>query len=56
MRWQTWIWAVGGVAWLADAALEARHGHSANAKLAFALAAVFGLAFAFFAQTTKPKR
>ncbi|SEF96855.1 hypothetical protein SAMN05421819_1509 [Bryocella elongata] len=56
MRWQTWIWAVGGAAWLLDAALEARHGHPANAKLAFALAAVFGLAFAFFAQTTKPKR
>lgn len=56
MRWQTWIWAVGGAAWLLDALLEARHGHRVNAELAFALAAVFGLAFAFFAQIQKPRR
>lgn len=55
MRWQTWIWAVGGGAWLVDAMLEARHGHRVNAELAFALAVVFGLAFAFFAQVQRPK-
>jgi hypothetical protein len=55
MRWRVWIWAAGGASWMLDAILEARHGHAANAKLAFALAAVFGVAFAFFAQTQKPK-
>ena len=48
MRWSVWIWAVGCAVWVLDGLLALRAGNLPQAKLAFLLALLFAIAFAFF--------
>ncbi len=53
MRWTAWIWAVGCAAWFIDGLVCLRYTDKRHAELAFMLAVLFGIAWAFYRQ---PKR
>jgi hypothetical protein len=48
MRWNVWIWAAGCAVWTIDGLLSLHAGNLQQARLAFLLALLFAIAFAFF--------
>jgi hypothetical protein len=48
MRKTAWIWLVGCIAWLFDAAVSLSLHAAAHAELAFVLALLFGVAWLFY--------
>ena len=54
MRWTAWIWAVGCAAWTVDGIVCLRYPDKRHAQLAFLLAALFGIAWAFYRQQRRP--
>ena len=55
MRWTVWIWAAGCAVWTIDGLISLRAGNLQEAKLAFLLALLFAIAFAFFREQ-QPRR
>jgi hypothetical protein len=50
MRRTAWIWAVGSAAWTFDAIVNLYYRRAPHAILAFALAIMFAIAWAFYSQ------
>jgi hypothetical protein len=50
MRRTAWIWAVGSAVWTFDGIVNLRYHSLAHAELAFLVAIMFGIAWAFYRQ------
>jgi len=50
MKRTSWIWAAGCVAWTIDGLLSLRYPNKQHAELAFVMAALFAVAWAFYRQ------
>ena len=50
MRRATWIWAVGSAAWTFDGIVNLRYHSWPHAELAFMVALMFAIAWAFYSR------
>ena len=48
MRRHAWVWLAGCIAWTIDFLVNALHRNMPHAELAFILAVLFGIAYAFY--------
>jgi hypothetical protein len=53
MRNTAWIWAMGCAAWTADGIMCLHYPNKQHAELAFALAAMFAVAWVFYSRQSK---